>query len=216
MLLSEILGKRVISLMDAKELGVVSGAYVHKSTYEIKYVCINENLCISIKDLYAIDEVITTAKDLCSLVEENYFKILSTHEVITVSGKRLGIIKDLNLDAKKTKRELVCDKGNVKLRSIVSVSNNIIVVNPTYRVLNKEIKEPVSKVLEIKGKVETIPTEQNLSAPKYDFLIGKKVTSEVSDISRSFVLMAGTLITERVIQNAKKAGKLSELVNKSI
>ena len=49
----------------------------------------------------------------------------------------------------------------------------------------------------------------------YDFLIGKRVSQEVSDISRSFVLMAGTIITERVIENARRAGKLSDLVNKS-
>ena len=49
----------------------------------------------------------------------------------------------------------------------------------------------------------------------YSFLLGRKLKYEVADISRSFVLMAGTLITDRVIANARKAGKIADLVTKS-
>ncbi len=215
MQLNEIIGKRVISLLDAKELGIIIGAYVHKSTYEATHVCLNTNVTVSIKKIFAIDDVVTITDEPQAVNEDEYLKILAQQEVVTVSGTRLGKVKDLNLVGKKSKKELVCDKGTVKFKAIVAVSDNVITVNPTYRVLVKKLQEPKNEIFALNGTTEVEAYEEQTNAPKYDFLIGKKVKSEVSDISRSFVLMAGTLITERVIQNARRAGKLSELVNKS-
>ncbi len=215
MLLNELIGKRVISLLDAKELGIITGAYVHKSTYEATHICLNTNLPVAIKNIFALDEVVTITDNEQVFDENEYLKILAQQEVITVSGTSLGKVRDLSLLGKKSKKELVCDTATVKLKTIVAVSDNIITVNPTYRVLVKKIREPKNEIFALSGTTNVRNYEEPMNAPKYDFLIGKKVKSEVSDISRSFVLMAGTLITERVIQNARRAGKLSELVNKS-
>lgn len=219
MLLSELIGKRVINVNSATCEGIITGAYVHKTTHDCTYICLDNNVCISRDELFSVDEVITVLNSPSNDVNlENYYKITATQEVILVSGKRLGRVKDLVISGRGKKGELTLDKGVIKLKSILNASDNIITANPTYRVLNKAKEEPKHEIFALEGKTDyevIIPEEIPSSTGSYDFLIGKKVKSEVSDINRSFVLMAGTLITERVIQNARRAGKLSDLVNKS-
>ena len=220
MLLSEIVNKRVIVIDDASDLGSIVGAYVHKSNYARTYLALDSGNIIKISDIFSQGDVITVLKqENESLPLDEYFEITLNQEVILVSGARLGKVKDLTLNGRKKSNELVADKGNVKLKSLVSLSNNIIVANPTNRLLKPHFKEPTNQVLAINGTSENVPFVADYTplppTPSYDFLIGKKVNSEVSDINRSFVLMAGTIITEKIISNAIRAGKLSDLVNKS-
>ncbi len=219
MYLSELISKRVVSLKGAKDEGMVIGAYVNMQNYQDVYLYLDSNKVLKEEDVFSIGEVITVVQEISRTIDnEIYFKLNASQEVILASGERLGRVKDILLWGKGKRGELSADKGTVKLKTIVSVSDNIITSNPTYRVLEKEVRTPTRNVLSIEGqtaKIEEIPSNPTFSPAPYDFLIGKKVSSEVSDINRSFVLMAGTLITERVIENARRAGKLSDLVNKS-
>lgn len=223
MLLSEILGKRVVVINTADELGCIIGAYVHKNTFARTHLILENNRHIKLEDVFSYGEIITVLEhEEESIPLDDYYKITSLQEVILVSGERLGKVKDMTLSGKKKDNVLVADKGSIKLKSLVSVSTNLIIANPTYRALKQRIKEPDTQILAISG---TSIQNSNLSnettflpispTPSYDFLIGKKVNSEVSDINRSFVLMAGTIITEKIISNAIRAGKLTDLVNKS-
>lgn len=223
MLLSEIVNKRVVMLSDASELGIIIGAYVHKNTHQSPYLALDNGKQIKVDDVFSFGEVVTIlASENDAIALDEYHKITINQEIILVSGERLGKVRDLELNGKKKVGSIEGDKGSVKLKSIVSTSTNIIVANPTYRSLKPRVKEPV-KPLSIAPEALNAPSNRTeittylnpVNAPSYDFLIGKKVNSEVSDINRSFVLMAGTIITEKIISNAIRAGKLTDLVNKS-
>lgn len=68
---------------------------------------------------------------------------------------------------------------------------------------------PVSPITRTESRfAETFPRE-------YSGLIGKCTTKELTDIQRSFVVVAGTVVTEKLLENARKAGKLAELVSKT-
>ncbi|MBQ8178379.1 MAG: hypothetical protein IJ033_04215 [Clostridia bacterium] len=219
MYLSEVVSKRVVSLKSATAEGMVIGAYVNMRNYQDVYLMLDSGKIMREEDIFSLGEVITVTDKLeRAIQEDDYFKLSPTQEIILASGERLGRLKNILLWGRGKKGEIEADKGNIKLKTVVAVSDNIITANPTYRVLSKAPKIPTESVLSISGKTDESQNESDLrplSPPTYDFLIGKKVSSEVSDISRSFVLMAGTLITERVIENARRAGKLSDLVNKS-
>ncbi len=220
MLLSEIVNKRVITIDDGTCLGVVIGAYLHKSNHDCPALLLDNGNQISLDDLYCVGEVIIILKSSQEVIPiDEYFKISINQEIILVDGSRLGKVKDLTIKGRKNKGLITADKGEVKAKCLVTCSNNIIIANPTYRQLKPKIKEPVNEILQLDSPKENISyntTGSSLISPaSYDFLIGKKVKSEVSDINRSFVLMAGTVITERIISNAIKAGKLTDLVNKS-
>ncbi len=216
MYLSELIGKRVISIKTATVVGIIIGAYVDKYNFESNSLILDSQKTLNLDDLYEVGEVVTTYEEKENLLDlENYIKITTMQEVVTVSGERLGKVKDLQLGKRNKKGEIESDLSTFKAKSIVSFSDNIIIINPTYRKLNKTIKAPVNNLLLVEGSSDNIYENKKLSPTSYDFLIGKKVKAEVSDINRSFVLMAGTLITERVIENARRAGKLSELVSRS-
>lgn len=219
MLLSEIVGKRMVSLEDAQELGYVEGAYVHMSTLSPRFLALDSGKVVSVEKIFSVGEVITTLEyENESIPLNEYFKITIRQEVILVSGERIGKVKDMLILGRGKNSELECDKGKIKLKSITSISENIIVANPTYRVLKLKTKAPKNELLQLNASTlerNDLGDGDILTPPSYDFLIGKKVNSEVSDINRSFVLMAGTIITKKVIGNAIKAGKLTDLVNKS-
>ena len=216
MYLSELIGKRVISIKTATVVGIIIGAYVDKYNFESNFLILDSQKTLNLDDLYEVGEVVTVYEEKENLLDlENYLKITTMQEVVTVSGERLGKVKDLQLGKRNKKGEIESDLSTFKAKSIVSYSDNIIIINPTYRKLNKTIKAPVNNVLLVEGSSDNGYENKKLSPTSYDFLIGKKVKAEVSDINRSFVLMAGTLITERVIENARRAGKLSELVSRS-
>ena len=219
MLLSEIVNKRVININDGACLGVSIGAYLHKSNYSCPSLCLDNGNQVSLNDVFAVGEVITAVCDQQEVIPlDEYFKISINQEVVLVDGSRLGKVKDLTLVGRKDKGIIFADKGSVKAKCLVACSNNIIIANPTYRQLKTKVKEPISEVLKLDVPKLDTPSQTNapiLNPVSYDFLIGKKVKSEVSDINRSFVLMAGTIITDKVISNAIKAGKLTDLVNKS-
>ena len=52
---------------------------------------------------------------------------------------------------------------------------------------------------------------QTTGAPDYSFLLGRKVEREISDLTRTFHIAVGTIITEQVLAYAKKAGKIVDL-----
>lgn len=50
----------------------------------------------------------------------------------------------------------------------------------------------------------------------YSFLLGRRVEREISDLTRTFSIAVGTIITEQVLTRAKRAGKIVDLaVNSS-
>lgn len=218
MYLSEFIDKRLISLKSASDEGKVIGAYLHKDKLTVRHLITESGKAYSLEDIFEVGEVITTTGREQTLIKEEYHEISLSQEIILVNGKSLGRVKDVRISRENKGEELIGELGKIKVKTIVATSRNIITANPTYRKLDKGVSLPVSKVLKLnepKAKDGNPSQKEVITPSSYDFLIGKKVSSEVSDISRSFVLMAGTLITERVIENARRAGKLSELVTRS-
>ncbi|MDD3947549.1 MAG: hypothetical protein PHI19_06890 [Clostridia bacterium] len=52
---------------------------------------------------------------------------------------------------------------------------------------------------------------ETTSAPDYSFLLGRKVEREISDLTRTFSIAVGTIITDKVLAHAKRAGKIVDL-----
>lgn len=223
MLLSEICDKKLISLSDAKLLGSVGGVYVDRDTYRVKYIFTNENTI-----LYA-PEKIYAHKDILTVFDANgepaeraagMLALTIGTAIYGVSGECAGIFRDIEITARRKSPVLLTDSKSVRLKHVVASSKDAIIINPTGKPLLPPIEAPRRKALTGTIITPEIPTETAYAgiseAPAdYSFLLGRKLKYEVADISRSFVLMAGTLITDRVIANARKAGKIADLVTKS-
>ena len=98
MYLSELIGKRVISIKTATVVGIIIGAYVDKYNFESNSLILDSQKTLNLDDLYEVGEVVTTYEEKENLLDlENYLKITTMQEVVTVSGERLGKVKDLQL-----------------------------------------------------------------------------------------------------------------------
>lgn len=55
------------------------------------------------------------------------------------------------------------------------------------------------------------PSAYGNASPDYSFLLGRRVEREISDLTRTFTIAVGTIITEQVLFNARRAGKIVDL-----
>lgn len=206
MQLSEIIGKRIVSITAAKDLGTVRGVHIDPATYEIKGISTDEDMrMLPLDSVYAVNDILTTAD--MSLSETNG-KTLCMNigaSVYTSRGKYVGKVSDVTLGGKR--KSVKTDAGNLSLKRIGASGKELVILAPAVKKSLPVLAAPVENDIrsEVRG---AFPAERN----SYGFLLGKRVTREVSDIGRSFVLMAGTLITDGIIKNALKAGKIADLV----
>ena len=78
MLLSEILGKRVVVINTADELGCIIGAYVHKNTFARTHLILENNRHIKLEDVFSYGEIITVLEHgEESIPLDDYYKITS-------------------------------------------------------------------------------------------------------------------------------------------
>ena len=217
MLLSEVKNKKILNLSNAKIIGEIDGVVVDKQSAKIIGLSTRENIGIlATANIFSVSDLICVLNDDCITAHtfNDSFVLNERASVYNVNGEHVGSGIDIDLNSRKKECRIICNNTEYKLKTIVSSSDDIIVINPTYRALYKQERKPERAIYELNPP----PTDTTNEAPitsDYNYLIGRKVKSEVSDIGRSFVLMAGTLITDRIIQNARKAGKISELINKS-
>lgn len=236
MLYSEIAGKKLISLADAKTIGEVSGVYINPETYAAEYISLNDDMHIlSPAKIFGAGGVLTVAgTDALTDINEakDYLFYNNGLSVVNVAGEVKGVSADLDFNAKKSDRGFTTDTGVFfRFKSIIAVSDNTIVVNPENRKLQpKERKPKTEKIIaEAKAGINFEEVSFTATAPitvasvaraetqisDYSFLIGRRVRYEVSDLTRTFVVKPGTVINEKVIEAARRAGKIVDLVIKS-
>lgn len=223
MLLSEIRNKKMVSLRDAGVLGSVGGVYIDRDSYRVKYIFTNENTTVYAPEkIYAHKDILTVLDPNGEPAERAAGMLALTigTAIYGVGGGYTGRVTDVEINSRRKTPVLLTDGKPVKLKHVVASSADAIIINPTGKPLLPPAEKPARKALTGTVITPEIPTETAYSgmseAPSdYSFLLGRKLKYEVADISRSFVLMAGTLITDRVIANARKAGKIADLVTKS-
>lgn len=206
MQLSEIIGKRIVSIKTAKDLGTVRGVHIDPATYEIAGISTDEDMrMLPFDSVYAVNDILTTADTSLTEISGNTLCMHIGASVYTARGKYVGKVLDFIYGGKR--RIVKTDAGNLSLKRIGASGKDFVMLAPAVKKSVPALIAPAENGIrsEVRG---AYPAENN----SYGFLLGKRVTREVSDIGRSFVLMAGTLITDGIIKNALKAGKIADLV----
>lgn len=215
MLLSSISEKTAVSVRTAERLGKPVGVLL--SPTNRKYVITDSMHIFALDNMFANGDIITVASVEAEMPRG--LKINLGDEIYTVHGKRVGISKDVNMRGSGI--VIYTDDRKIRGEKIVASADGIILINPKNRQpkVTISLPEPKDIITSPQGsllisEVSAEPLKTETSDPAdYSFMIGKRLKNEVADITRSFVLMAGTIITDRVIQNARRAGKLTDLYN---
>ena len=215
MLLKDIYKKEVIVIESGENLGIVTHAYIDKAN-EVAYVSTPAQ-AFKVDDIYACKDVILLSKDMClidvsALADMRIFALGA--KVYDVKGTYLGDTTDLTISGRKKEKCFFIEDNEYKLKHIVSSNFSTIIFNPTLKALPVEkpqksiVMEEIALPLSLNAKAERV-------IPDYSFLIGRKVTTEISDLNRNFVVKKGTIINEKILTSARRAGKIVDLVLKS-
>ncbi len=234
MLYSNIKNKMVVSISTANELGVVKGVYIEKATKSPIYLGVNgENgiNVLKIKDVFCYNDIITVLRDemVAPLQEaEQYILIDIGAEIYDVKAFRIGALSDIKLTPTSPNACLISQDCAVKMLKIVGLQSKLIMVNTQRKQLQKRLSAPQTMVLQkaeeplalSASQPENIapPTAyQDSNTPKervisnYNFLLGRRVLRDIVGINQELLVRKDTIITPRLIAQAKQIGKLIDL-----
>lgn len=231
MLLSSLYGKKVLFAATAEHIGTVKGVVTDNCTYEPRFIYTDRHMFIPYRYVTRGKDILLSAHIGEKAYAEECLIFCPEAEIYSSKGRFIGKLKDLSLQSKR--KTLITDKGNISLKRVGGASGDFIILLPhlksgdplpegSERVTVEAVDPPTAAEAEepvigaaFSAKEEPVTQIEPAISGDYGYLIGKHTTKEVSDIGRSFVVMAGTLITEKLIQNARKAGKLAEIASKS-
>ena len=217
----EHIGKRVISLDEARELGYILDLSFDDKLNFIGYVVIDgetENeVFLPLAKVQSAGEniIVESAASLQPLLLENNnprFK-----EVVSTDGVSLGRVTDVKLVGKKIDT-LITEKGELKSKHILCQSKNIIIFTKIKK-NNKKNEKNSQKILNL-PKIEimniandateqTFPTRVSLS-PK--MILNKKATQDILGLNNELIIKKDEIITQKSIEKAKKHNKINYLI----
>ncbi|MDR0696161.1 MAG: hypothetical protein LBF68_01265 [Christensenellaceae bacterium] len=237
MLYSTLENLNVCSINDAKFFGKPEGVYIFKKTFMCGYIVLShaEVNILPYANIYSSKDVIMIKSSYVLMrtnAIEDCFFLKPKNPVIDVDGSNFEELEDLELTGKSG--YLICKTKKIKFNKIVSSSNDLIIVNTNSRSLveqkslNPSTHDKLIPIIDYlppkKQLIERATTEVLLSAKPeyrdqvtqdlntdYSFLIGRRVGKEIIDLTRTFIVKEGTVITTNLILSAKKAGKLADL-----
>ncbi len=225
----------VISISTARELGVVKGVYIEKATKSPFYLGIEKEdteKVLKIKDVFCHNDIITVLKDdmVESLEEAQRFAFVDIGaEIYDVKAFRIGVLTDIKLTPTSPNACLISKEYAVKMHKIVGLQSRIIIVNTQRKQLKKRLPSPQTMVLPkaeeqlalAASQSSVTPNEpivhQAFSSPKekvisnYNFLLGRRVLRDIVGINQELLVRKDTIITPRLIAQAKQIGKLIDL-----
>lgn len=230
----EIYKKQVISLSDAAQLGTVDGIYLDKDTLALAALSVGD-LALAPENIVGKDDFVTVAgADALTKPCEDYLPLFIGQKALTRSGKALGEVTGL-LTGRKYVKPVIGDTP-LPTCKIEKASEGYLIVNARaqksqcayaeediidIKDTKPEESEPLTVIVPSLSETRfeeldmpSAPPEsasESVSAPDYSFLLGRKVEREISDLTRTFFVSPGTIISEAILACARKAGKIVDL-----
>ena len=226
--LTDIISKPVVSIFECKHIGIIENVLFDKSKKNVKFLIIyNEKddieYAINPKSIINFDNyfLIKNTSVLCLKsdldLQLNNFENLINKNVVNVNGESLGNVKEILIDQKfklnsiETTKNLIISVNHIlKIEDIVLYSENKINIQKyktkiTFK--NNEIEVPIL-VQDIKPK---LPIKATINEK---LLLNRVVYNNIYNGSEA-IIKSNSIITNSVIETAKKYGKLKELVKYS-
>ena len=238
MLVSNIIGKPVISIYDGEVLGTVISLNINKRYKKIESLIIfnddiEEDYSLFVNYIYKLnDAIMVKNKNLIVLTkgaESNCFSKLPFNcSLISTEGKNIGKLIDLEIDDKFNILKIHSENKNYDVSNLLNVGNNLMILSNEKESLykykfkvniNKNIKDTEVnilnsgiKILEAKDIIQESPKKVSLSA---NFLFGRKLKSDIFDEKGTVVFKKNLIINQAVIDKAIKLNKYRNLIELS-
>ncbi len=207
---SDLLGKPLLSLCEAKFLGTICDIYFDDKMQKGNFLKLfddeDEECFLPIGKLLGINNdaaVVRNAEGVVSEIEGLKNPINSF--AFNQDGKSLGQIKDVIMDGSKVCSFLI-GESTVGSANLIS-AGTLLVFNDSGKSLKLKTQKK-EKQNPPPTKKEVVFPAKTAFAPSYDFLLGKKLQRTIAAGNGKVIAREGENITGAIIENAKKEGKL--------
>ncbi len=227
MKLSEIIGKQVFVIYDAKFLGTV-----HDVAFDDKYKKVlgfyffdqDENeYYLKTQNIFGLNDYITIKN--ASKITNNFLldKPLSPlgKQVVGINGQDYDFLSDIEIDDNYMVKFFITNKQKFSMDKIMHISHSIIVAEnakmqnfkPKKSKQNEELLNNLTVSI---MKMEDVKSPQvSLMPPKItvnsDILLGKRLTKDIVGKNNELILKQNQTITPKQVMIAKQHEKLNEL-----
>lgn len=207
---SDLLGKPLLSLSEAELLGTIGNIYfddkMQKGTSILIYTNDDEVRYLPLNKLINIDNDAAVVKSSDGLTEyvEGVRSPINSY-AFNQDGKAKGQIKDVIMDGVKVVSFTLSD-SSIEATSLMSAGSILIFNDSGKPVKLKSAAKKAFKKLSEKKEVELPP--KTAFAPSYDFLLGKKLQRTIVSGGGKIIAREGDNVTDDIIEDAKKEGKL--------
>lgn len=218
---SELIGKNVISLTDAAEIGVVANLYFDSKMTKLRFFRIldensDEEFFAPFKEIVSAqyDAIVLRGSDALAPDADAIPSPINL-PAFNQDGLRLGVIRDVALDGENVSG-FFTENGEIS-GSFVCSSDKLAVFNDSGKPL--KLKKPATKPQkEITEQVAAPREIASATSPlnKYAFLLGKRLQKSIYTRGGAVIAKENQLIDENVISTAKSEGKLVALALHSL
>lgn len=205
---TEILGLTVMGVREGRENGVAQDFMVDPVTKDVKYLILKSNngyefRALALTDVMGIgsDYIMTAttenakkmyeSKELLEQIEKGFFLLDTT--ALSSNGNIMGRIVDFEVEEKTGK------VGNLEMEDGTGFPMSKVATLAGRMVFVDQSGEPLVRVA---TEQEPVKEESALDKESYEFLTGKTLMSDVHSDDGSFMLPAGTILTEEILREA--------------
>ncbi len=237
--LSDIIGKKVVSMYDLKCCGTVTNILLDSKSKRAKYAIIveeddNENITwvLNMRDIFNIFEDVSIKNiSTLRLKSEMDLELLGYHnplcnEAYDTLGRHMGVVTDLVLDESHKVTTFSTSVGNFTAQDVVCFNSNILLIKNEAKKYSSFAprKSLPTKTIDTPEVVTIQPVLPSILAPntypnRYvdkSTLLGRTVTRVVADSSGFVIARPNQMVNDTIIENARLAGKLRTLQECSI
>lgn len=166
--LSDIYGKKVISLTNATVYGTVFGVHIDKNTYVPAYISLSDdgNYILPVKDMYGSGDVVSTfAEPRYASQDELESTIYLAYgaETFDAKGKFLGNLTDYTFDCNKKNKRISTQEISLHPKKLIA-ANRTLVFNTGRQLPPKKRVAEATETDEL-TPTETIPDAAVISEP---------------------------------------------------
>ncbi|MBR1925419.1 MAG: hypothetical protein IJ837_01015 [Clostridia bacterium] len=217
---TNLINKKVVSVYEGKVEGIVFEILFNKNFKLTKLIIKTSDeqfKTLNTKDVFCFDECIVIKNNSKLIVSENENKeSYLNKEVITLDGKILGTVVDLNIENLKIK-EILTLKTAINPEKIVS-NNNIIIVNNSEKTYKKHQFKPKNKIIikQSNNQKVVITSKIPIKVVPNNSLIGKRLFRDLINNKNIILARKNAIITPKLLNLAKEQNCLNSLINSII
>lgn len=198
MLLSELLGKKIVSLFDNADFGCVENLLFNDSLTQVLFIKTPVGL-VPVEEIFKVcDAVVIKNQGKYNGQEVFYAYGLP---LFSTSGKFLGCCDDVLLTKSFRVRNIMTAQKSYTPRAVFSAGESILI----------KAALPKNDAALLKLKTEG----REIVYGDFAFLLGKRLSSSLFDRQGRLLASKGQKINETLLKKAKILGKLKELAVKA-